>query len=1134
MSNTKTKKHEEEEAELKKLEQEQTIANDRLTETEAKSDLLIEELKEQTTTATKALDVDGKAVRKFHSDTSEALICYATKTKGLVDVEVSKSAAIIELYLWVSLALLAALGLLAGYLVSIYAGGYLFGFSVFWLVISGLSVWELRSKQADLEKRPLTMERDINQFGQDLVKAASSYPEPRHDFGPIRKTLGLLETATAEISSTALSLSPLARKIIEHKERALRRDQFVQKFSYALKKYGFDSYSEEAQFAFKTKSWLIENEESWLDELSKLATERFTDINGEANLFHLVYYDVWSREEVRPVWDSVRMSTAARHTLAQLLVKRRLVEAPNSSEPVIGTVADMLSRIQDFSLEGIRLLADEFFSKLSSFKEDCISVMKAYGIGVVTDKERFITFMPKSASVEDWRDEVMSFLADDILSGGKGLKGQGKQGTESGSKRSEQGFVDVVKLMVLEGIGDARKTQQWKKIIQSKSADSSIPSLSKLLSTKRIPKPFGEFSDEVFIEHLSLVLRSSLDDYFIESIEDSVRELESQILRVKRGMARAAERYRMGFHDFDFVANFVPSKLTDVEQELLAIFSTRSGTDTELIHLFYYDTIGSDLVIEAFRRIAGGKLAKVLADFLVEKQFFPTRPFNENLPTLISTQASFDLASLGDLYNKYDKLMSKVLGFKGFSQMHEIALSAVSPTFANMIKTCPPTSGFDFEDALVAVVENLVVWQVGEYRLEATEHNELTSSACLLMLRLENDASSERLAKKVSFQEYGSRVLYRYIRLVSEALSKTEFPTLKEAAMQGKEKILSDPNYDFFRGELQQGKLVVSASSLLSVRFDELKAEVKNAEKIGLDRKVLENYVESTREFMSAELDVGVVRDFLTMETLSAYLLTIPHKTALINFMNEHAKELEQAGKELAVEEHDNRYLRLLQFETGSGRSTRIGLVPIGMKFEDFTNMVEKLFERARNLSGIKTPMPFYITRIFPSEEALKEIMSAAGAARPLDVVKGLITDHVSGGDAISLLALLEPSAGSKIAFRSVISKHIDSQKNNLLTLSKDLISDVVSKDKALEKELQSGHVDRELFTAYGVEKLSDLCKKIATLDKATSESNLKATLFQRLSQIVPSVKSFLDQEKNVLTDALYKRLRIIGTVLQI
>jgi hypothetical protein len=236
------------------------------------------------------------------------------------------------------------------------------------------------------------------------------------------------------------------------------------------------------------------------------------------------------------------------------------------------------------------------------------------------------------------------------------------------------------------------------------------------------------------------------------------------------------------------------------------------------------------------------------------------------------------------------------------------------------------------------------------------------------------------------------------------------------------------------------------------------------------------------------------------------------------------------------LEAKDNSFKNLIKIKKGSGKATRIGLVPLGMAFDDFASKFDLVYKSAVKIYNaeyedeqIPDPLPCYLMRIFPSEYGLKEIMLESDAeARPISIVKELLQQKLSKADEVKLMSLIQSARSGKEGFKAVIRTIIDHPASSIKSIMGRSMEALLEKSNRLKGWFESKEADKYLFVVYKAERMSELCEKVVSY----VPSDLKASeLFfvNKFNEGIPESKKLSDADKNAIADFVWKRLRSIG-----
>jgi len=1076
---------------------------------------------------------NSKAVGDFITESTTKIASRLLTTRDEITGTLASASDSLRFYMGFQLFLLAIGGILGGYFTFAYVGLAVFGLFVStWFVAGSVVVLRARNQLNRIKEHSSMIGVQVDNLNVEMASDMSSIPRPTADTSGLRKTAGLVKGATTQVVSTVARHTPIIKDILEGRDELVQRDQFIAKVNHALTRYGFVVQTEGVQLAFVNEFDWSANDQTNLEALAKIASGQFGGVPSQ--LFELMYYETWDRDNMSEIWEEVKKSDALRIALAQLLIAHGLVTTKGAENDRVLALGNLL-KTDTFDLPTIRARGETFFDELATLKKTCLGVLDTYGLSLVIGNGEFLAMTP-IGPIEKWHAEVVSFLASKISPDPEDKGGAAPSRDETGGVEVPRGPA-VEMLLIVEGVGDPMRLALWKQIVQSQECDENVRKLALYLSHKKLPRAYDEFSEDVYLRHLMLVLKTATPDFVTEYVGKRVRQMEQEILQTKLAMAKTSSKFLMGVDDFEFANSYVPNDVSRVEEELVVELSSRAGTDIRLTKLLYYTAVASDKADQSFREMTMKKEKTgiqepigILAQYLIDKKFVPAHKFNENLTTLLTSQSSFNLSEFQSLYTRYDLLVSKLSAFHEFVRIRKVSAGHGIPSFEEVLRICPPRERISFAEMFMRTARTMVSNDLGAIKLDDDRHAQLSLAACGLSLQLEYDPAAEELARQLRWKPYGARVLYRYSKLVAESVSKTAEASLLEAAKEAVPEIADDPNYEYYLEKLQDGVIVQGANQLMAMRVSDLDAIKKRADELGLENEVLHNYVDSTKELLSS-VDVNVAKDFLNQEVVSAYLLTVPSTSKLFGFLQENEQALKDAARMLRDEKKDDRFLNLMQWEQ-MGQATRIGLVPYGMKFEEFTSDLDTLFTKVEGLAVGPRKPSFVILRIYPSQDSMKVIhQSGFRGEQPAEIVSRLIHDYVEGESGIILAALLEKRAMSKSAFNNVISKLIDAKENNLLTLTKDLISTILGANVELKSKFEDGTVDTELKARYDAKTLTGVCKNIHSRTKV-NPSLTKEEFEKMLGQILPELASIPSRDGDILRQSIFNRMRVVGTVL--
>ena len=1074
----------------------------------------IERISEESEVAIKKLDQDAEHVAKKVSDEADAIINYHRSTARKVvetinseETRVSETVhslvSSIQFYYWVVALPLLAFGIVAGYTISIFSTvamiifpAVLVGASLTILYILHHKISDLRSKSENFAKLRGTQE--------EMTEIAVSLPLPQPD-------VASLQDSARAIGNSLTQLATASSELVLNEERidvVKRKEQFINDFSCALNRYGFTAYQPEMQDSFRKQLSPVTDPNSWLAALLGAAKRFFP--NASSSILMLAYYDsIGDGKALRESWEVVSRTPSLRVLLAALLVRNKLISGPNINESSVPVVGELLTSISSYSLENIRVDAASFFERLSSFKLDCVNYLAQFDLNVSQGIVQLTSFMPRSASQDKWPSEVMSFIADKLL-------------------HIDENYIE---LLIRDSTGDASKTNYWRSIVKSKN----LAGLATLLASKRLQNGNSEFSPLTYQRHLVLVMENSPDAFSLHELEVNLRALEDTVIKFGMGVERASQLYRLQLNDFSYIWEFVPKSLASVESELLSISAKRAQLKQNIFDLLYFSAIGSDRANKLFKDIVESESeSKLLSDFMVSSKFIPKNSFNQNIIPLLRTQNSFDLTNYAFHYVRYEKLWVNSEALLSFLKAKQVCERAGPLNFREILKSCPVDGSSAFEDQMVKIATQLFIDRAGKYEFTGEQKEELALAATCLFLFGVGDTSYKPLCQKIAIKPLASKTVYRYINHADEGVLVSTNSKLDTAILEAIEFRLDDPHFDYFKSQLASGKLPSKASHLLAWKINDVKAELKKLARNGFESRAADNYLEPIRRALDHVIEQRTLRDLLTQQVLSAYTLTISKNHPVTALIDSDDHFMEKSAHALAAKKEKGRYEELIKLS--GGKATRIGLVPLEMSFESFAVKFEEVLQGAVKLYNAKfqsdqlpDPLPCYLTRIFPSDNTLKEISPPEETeGKPLDIVRNLITSSMSGSEGLFLLALLQPVAQSKVALRNVMEPILEG--THLHALFADL-SPMIGQNKEIQAKFESRAIDNALLESYNSARLSLLCKAIADQVKQAGEDSMKRKFFVTMRTVLPEISMLSSRKRELLLRTLFRRMNGIGSL---
>ena len=1094
------------EEELQRLQERRSELIGGIAQIEKDSSESVDNLAEYTDQVIADYEKDLEALKAFGQKVKTEAVRSLEKVAKKAGKTVDSALSYFRIQLIVVFISLVTIGAIGGYLFVVYIPSQEISFLSLWAMLSTVvlvSSWFLHRSLSSKD-----LHGEVTTESTKLVEITSSRPQPVHDLSPMKRFTKSAMNAIKGLTASALEMVPNGDKIIKLENKRLKQQRFVDDFIFALRRYSIDA-SKETRAIMITKSWVLDDQQNWLTDVSCEISTIFKNV--DFRVFQLIYYEFFDEKYASKLWSEIRDSEEIRRQISWLLIERKLITTPND-ENSLHIIATLLERLPQYSLEEIEARASNFFSDLAKFKDSCRRHLAFYGLHIIEKNDLLSQYVPHSPDTSKWRDEVMSYIAEQIV-----------------VKRP----IDV-KLLIESAEGDQERTKIWTEIVES----DELEDLAAILALERIRPKYGDFEEETFLSHLRLAMAQNRDEFSLTKIQTSLEALENEILSTKYRIQHTIGEYRLGPVNLNFISSFVPSTLSTVEMELLSTISEKLGIDLEIVSLLYCSANGLDRAQELYDKLVGTPKIKELAQLLIKKSFIAESKFSANTVHLLRTQSSFSLSRFVSVYVRYESLFESLDAFYPFLKANGL-LSRKPMDFQEVLAICPISSNDSLENQFVKIASKLTINTIDEIVLGKEQHSDLALASVALFMRTHGYTGYSQLCKTASRREFATKVLFQYITLVAEQTLSGSRETLKNATKRAVKGIVDIGNYEYFQTELADGKLAPSAVFLFSQFREEIKTELKNLQDKGFESQTLTNYLEAIKELLDQRIDEKVVREFLLNQVLSAYLLTVPGGVPGIRFVTNALDYIHRAEKELASSKGDSTYIDMVHLSKGGGKATRIGLVPLELGFDDFSAKFNEVWSLAVTRyndvedNKIPVPLPCYITRIFPSEDGLKEIMPSDDIkTKPLEVVRELIRDSITSEDSVSLLSLIQKAPNGKVALVKVIQAIFDTPRSNLLMIVADHVNDILSKSQTLMKKFERKEIDASLFHDYQVTHISHLGKKIAEQSSAAGAQVALSEFKERTNKAMGDKTGISSEETEILVGIIFKRLYSIGIAL--
>ena len=421
--------------------------------------------------------------------------------------------------------------------------------------------------------------------------------------------------------------------------------------------------------------------------------------------------------------------------------------------------------------------------------------------------------------------------------------------------------------------------------------------------------------------------------------------------------------------------------------------------------------------------------------------------------------------------------------------------------------------------------------------------NSISLSTLVLFFQSNTDYRLRESCIEASSNPLAQKIIYNFIVTNGEAGVRGNKPILKDIITTTMtDSSLKYPYIEDMKGVLSQGLVPRQISDMVTVRFENKLKLLSDIEKKNYNvTKTFNDIKTSLHKFFESQLEEDVVLELLRMQVISAYLITIPSTKPVIGEI------LSDLMPRIAIEYASKRveFKNMLMMEKGGGRYTRIGIVPIGQSFENFSRGFNELFHEAvyrycKSHTG-EDPTDFSanLIRIFPIEASFKVVKGAAvegpNVNNPASTIRNLFLDNLSNETNLALVATARANDPEKVALKHVVIDLFD-QFATLWSILEPNISTIIGNRKSLETLIKDPEFDKEFLSAFDSSTITKLAEKIYLLSTIQKHKQDTKAIIQK--QVVTAVKKsnsrMSQNEQDTLSNEIFEKLNSIGMILNL
>jgi hypothetical protein len=930
------------------------------------------------------------------------------------------------------------------------------------------------------------------------------------------------------VGAAVRSYIPYLDELYSGKNRLHRLQLFTQTLRNAIKSFGIelDAQSEDSLRKFGS---MEDNENEWLVKASEKLSKQLSIPN---EIISIAYYEYVDNAECKKnEWNNIVNDSELLRQMSRILCRGKVVDVRYFSagqSASFGAIEELLRKIDVFSLEGFRAIYYGFYTELTRNKRSLINAISEYGIKFQQTVENdILTLVPATIKPQEWTDELIEKAAK-LCSLKK----------------------DFIGLVFWDKMGEHEKRRKsWENILRSETVEDTV---RVLLDHKLLQVPDNYTNAQNLTAFIGGIL-SQQSDYNLLSVTKIVSEAFSDLDNQKKVMLQCIGSY--AFHLSEDERNEFYSMLPQdlrFKEALLTQTARLIHASEPIVRLLLYEYVGNRAGKKtAFGEIRNSDLVEELSSLLIDQgkidagdQVQIAKP---NLSAIIKSVDDFDVKKLQVMYWKYSSLLSyssKMSEFLLEEKMIERKTALEHRELQQIMRDKIEATTYE---QLKFLMQHLTKQRI--QTLVSSNSQDLEAvvvAAITLFLSQQHDIIARQACKEAAQLKTASRILYQYVRLAQEKGLGVKTISLLEIAKG----VISGEYADYmhlsdFESQLSIGLLFSSIKELLAARLESVKNQLANRD---LLVQTLSKVQQAVKDFINAELQEDMIILSLNSQLISAYLITTMSEKKVIQGVIDSS--LVDLCDELAQTDYAYKDFLLLEKErkvTG-GRYTRIGLVPIRMTFDEFSDKFHTLFTNAteaymasHDVHGQLSDYSVNLIRIFPSNAAFKLVKGGSGGAQseidpvhPVHTIKRLMVEKLGLVDNLEFVASLKSEDEKTIALKRVVASMFDT-RTSIYLLIKQVLSQVISTHQKLFESMKNKDFDQELMAQYSCGTLSQLATKIHDLQTALTEDDKQKVRGQfklKVKNVVTSKAKMRGDDLDIFSDAVFTILDEIGTIL--
>jgi hypothetical protein len=998
-----------------------------------------------------------------------------------------------------------------------------------WYTLSSLQTGITANKYSALEHVRTTILSSKSFSGRKL-ELDSDLKSPKTG---ISVALNLVQ----KIAGNLRGYIPVLDQYYSSRERITRQQEFVITMKNALRGYGILLQGAVEEYL----RWFGPPTDSESEWLNKCAPDLSRKVGISPVILTLAYADFTGDQQLlKNAWSEISKSKSRISELSKLLVHGGVLEAEymNELSDSYGAIDDLISSQDTFTLESFRTSYYDFYVELVREKRSLLDALRTYRVKIDLGSEDSIRkFVPESPESLQRLESLFSIAAEKI-----GLP------------------VEIISVAYYEREAEiGRRVHSWERLRRKSEALQEFVTL--LIDNGIVDVPTHYKTERTGLIAYVLQLLDSSQDFTLQGASQQIRASLGALDLSKNHFLLALSYFRIAISESDRLEFNAWFPTRHDNSGLAAWLSGRTGIPEAIMLLFLHSYLQSVNERKALFAILKDKnLTPTLAKVLLQNGII-TKPGSvsvdserlvaSNLSLLLEQEDDFNPIRLQSTFHTSYRLLEYSRSILEFLTGHQLVPKGSETDFASILHFSKGGLDGPILVKLRLFVKEFLRTSAHTF-LSTDEWLSAATSACLaIFLDSHGDLLKIYACREAAVSEKSVRIIYQFIKVSEENEQKGgrhETRLLDVIANVIEERFKSYEHIAAFAEELTSGYLYPKISLLVNARLNGIQKQIEH---LGQDKRRLEETLqkvsEAVRDFLNSELQQDVILESLNMQLVAAYMITSSSLEAI--FTDVVDRYLPRVCEELAKNDSGYSQLLILAKKTSGGKSTRLGIVPFGMDFEEFSKRFDNVFRQAVHqlLANRNHPLEeaesfsANVLRVYPSDVFFKRVegIIALGGTisedHPVNVVRNLVIDRYGPVQNLELIASLRRGESKTIVMRSVLKTLFDT-RTSIYMIAKSQLQPLLGASKIVDM-LESGQFDRELLGEYGYETFTGLAVDMYRNHSRGTDA-IRSDLRQRLRENIESItkRGGARPEADQITgieEATFAALFNVGAVLE-